>query len=94
MSKRFLDGSNNNNTNKSNSSGGSSGTSLKAAFYRALEFLGDDALDALAMNLEEKYGIDIENNNVKLDDLELAIGQLFGQSAYFIINSIRRELES
>lgn len=70
------------------------GTSLSAAFYKGLDFLGDDARDALAMNLKEKYGIDLESSNVKLSDLEYAICQIFGQSADFIINSIRRELKS
>lgn len=69
-------------------------TSLKTAFAKGLDFLGEDARDALAINLKEKYGIDLENNNVKLGDLEFAISQLFGQSAYFIIDSIRRELKS
>lgn len=70
------------------------GTSLRTAFTKGLDFLGEDALDALEFNLKEKYGLDIDGKNVKLNDLEYALGQIFGQSSNFIINSIRRELKS
>ena len=66
---------------------------LRNAIHKTTEILGNDARTALAFHLKEKYGVDIEGNNITLEKLESALSDLFGLGALAIINAVKQHLD-
>ena len=67
---------------------------LKDAVFEGLEFLGPVARDALLINLEEKYSIDLSKDDGQIDEVEKVLKEIFGSSATVMIERIRQRLDS
>ena len=64
---------------------------LIKAVRESLVMLGDNTYEALMFQMKQRYGVDL--NDMKLDDFETALRELFGPSAEIIISSIRQRLD-
>jgi hypothetical protein len=63
---------------------------LVRAVQDSLAMLGDNTYEALAFQMKDRYGIDMQH--IRLDDFERALRDLFGPGAEIIISSIRQRL--
>lgn len=67
---------------------------LKNAFEKSLDLLGEPSKKSLLLYLEREFNISFsDQNSPKIEEIESALRQVFGQGSTIITDQFRRNLE-